>query len=86
MNDDFVRQCATQFAQRVLTESGDQPSAQIGRAFELALGREPRDSELKKALTFLESASDAHGDGIAVEGLTDLCHALLTLNEFVYVD
>ncbi len=86
LNDGFVRQCATQFAQRVVTETGLEPKAQIRRAYQLALSREPVPAELAKALAFLDAARDARGEGIPVEGLTDLCHALFTLNEFVYVD
>ena len=37
-------------------------------------------------ITFLAQADDARGEAIAVDGLADVCHALLTLNEFAYVD
>ncbi len=86
MNDDFVRQCATQFAQRVITEAGLDATAQIRRAYRIALGREPRPRELENGRRFLGFADDAKGEGIAVDGLTDFCHVLLTLNEFIYVD
>ena len=86
MNDNFVRQCATQFAQRVITEAGLEPDAQIRRAYQIALGRPPRSSELEQVLGFTKSAGDAQGEALPVDGLTDLCHVLLTLNEFVYVD
>ncbi len=86
MNDEFVRQCALQLAQRVLTDAGVDASRQIDRAFRLALGRGPSGTELDRATSFLAQAADALGDGIPVEGLSDLCHALFSLNEFVYVD
>jgi hypothetical protein len=86
LNDDFVRQCAAHFAQRVITEVGLEPAAQVERAYLLALGRPPAMSELPRALRFLGGASDAQSEGIPVDGLTDLCHVLFTLNEFIYVD
>lgn len=86
MNDDLVRQCATQFAQRVIGEVGLEPEPQIRRAFLLALGRAPTEAELDKGRRFLACASDVSGPAIPVEGLTDLCHTLFTLNEFIYVE
>jgi hypothetical protein len=86
MNDYFVRQCAAQFAQRVVNEAGEQQAAQVRRVFQLALGRPPSDSEQSRAEKFLASAADASGEGIPVEGMVDLCHAVFTLNEFLYVE
>jgi hypothetical protein len=62
LNDPFVREAAKAFAERAGSPE---------RAFQLALGREPKPAELEatKALD-----------------LVDLCHVLFTLNEFLYVD
>ncbi len=86
INQPWVRQAAIQFAQRVITEAGTQPEAQIERAYRLALARSPSPTELGRSLQFLGAAPDARGDALPVEGLTDLCHVLFTLNEFIYVD
>lgn len=86
MNDELVRQSAIQFAQRVMNEAGDEVESQIRRAYALALGRPPKPQELERAHAFVQSAADTHGPGIPVEGLTDFCHTLFTLNEFIYVD
>lgn len=86
MNNKMVRDCASQFAQRVISDAGFGPEAQIDRAYGLALSRPPTESEESRATRFLNSASDAAGDAIPIEGLTDLCHVLFTLNEFVYVE
>ena len=79
LNDPFVRGCATDLARRVAGESGPRPEDRIARAYELALGRPPRDAERVAALAFLD-----RGNG--PELLADLCHVLFTLNEFLYVD
>jgi hypothetical protein len=86
MNDAFVRECAVQFAQRVQSEVGLVPSAQVDRAYQLALGRLPSTGERERARAFLNQGGDAAGEGIPVDGLTDFCHVLFTLNEFVYVE
>ena len=54
LNDPFVRDCAADLARRVVAESGPDPSAAIRRAYELALGRPPRDDEQAAALAFLD--------------------------------
>ena len=79
LNDPFVRDRATDLARRVAHESGPKAKDQICRAYELALGRPPRDDELAAAVSFL-----SEGDGL--NALADLCHVLFTLNEFLYID
>ncbi len=79
LNDAFVRDRARDFARRVLAEAGSSSTGRISRAYELALGRLPRDLERDAALTFLA------GDG-GLDAMTDFCHVLFTLNEFLYVD
>ncbi len=86
LNNEQVRKSAVQFAQRVITDAGLNPEAQIERAYRLALARTPTADERVRALQFLAAASDSRGDALPVEGLTDLCHVLFTLNEFIYVD
>jgi hypothetical protein len=50
---------------------------QIDRAYRLALGRFPSKAEREVAMDFLQNEEST---------LTDFCHTLLTLNEFIYVD
>ncbi len=75
MNDSFVREQAERFAKRVASEATATPAGQIQRAYELALGRDANQTEVQSALRFLGTGS-----------LTDLCHVLFTLNEFMFVD
>ena len=45
LNNEFVHERSTAFAKRVLREAGSSTDSQIERAWWLALGRAPRESE-----------------------------------------
>jgi cytochrome c553 len=75
LNNGFMVVQARQLADRVVREAGDDPAAQVKRAFELSLGRDP---EAEEAAALLEVAK-AHG-------LANVCRAILNLNEFAFVD
>ncbi len=81
LNGDFVRGCARDLAKRVIREAGPERGDRIARAYALTLGRPPHVAERDAAMAFL-----ADTDADASELLTDFCHVLLTLNEFIYVD
>ena len=76
---EFVNQEARHFAERVKRESGADPASRIRRAFQVALGRDPRPEETQRARRLLEESSSG-------DGLTALCRVLLNSNEFVYID
>lgn len=75
LNDRQVIQWAELFAQRVRREAGADPVAQIERACRLAWGRPPDEWESAQMKDFLRRQS-----------LTDLCHVLMNVNEFIYLD
>jgi len=75
LNNGFVLVQAERFARRVQAEVGDSLDAQVTRAFELAIGREP-DAVERDALIELAQA----------HGLANTCRTILNLNEFAYVD
>jgi hypothetical protein len=76
---DFVNLEAPHFAERVRREAGKDESRQIRRAFEIALGRGPTESEESDVAKFLHKAG-------AGDPLTGLCRVLLNSNEFIYID
>ncbi|MBL8793672.1 MAG: PSD1 domain-containing protein [Planctomycetia bacterium] len=91
MNGEFMNDQAAHFAERVRREAGDDPARQIERAFWLALSRQPTKDEIQQVAGFLRQQADQPGvkrtPAEAVRAaLTDLCHVLLTCNEFVYVN
>jgi hypothetical protein len=81
LNDAIVIGYAKALAQRVEKEAGTEPDDVIGRAFARTLSRPPTTEERDAARKFL-----ANHKGPSADAVTDLCHALLNLNEFVYVD
>jgi mono/diheme cytochrome c family protein len=75
LNNDFPLRQSGHWAERLGREAGDDPRAQVRRAYVLALAREPDEAELAAAVAVVQSA-----------GLAQFCRMLLNTNEFVYVD
>jgi mono/diheme cytochrome c family protein len=75
MNNQMVLFQAAKFAERVRTEAGADTTQQVRLAVALALGRPADSLELKKGVEFVEGSP---------EGLTEFCHILFNLNEFLY--
>jgi hypothetical protein len=77
-------ECSAKFAQRVLNEAADNFKARLQRAFLLAYGRPPETDEVALFAAFGASATNR---AQTPERLwTAICHALLSSNEFLYVD
>jgi hypothetical protein len=86
LNGDLALECAERFARRVAAEAGPGFDERLSRAFALAYGRAPDDEE--RAL-FRWSLPPAGGGGEppADEAFwRTACHAILSSNEFLYVD
>jgi len=75
MNDSFVILQAKRFAERLRKDAGDNVREQIDRAYRLALGRAPAESERTAAMAYLKDSQD---------GLAGLAQVIFNLNEFVY--
>jgi hypothetical protein len=75
LNDRLVQDIARKFAERVQREAGSDPDAIVTHAFRLALARAPDETERAALRRFLERGS-----------VVDLCHAIVNLNEFLFVD
>ena len=87
LNSPQARQYAEGFAGRL---AGLAPEEAIARAYPLAFGRPPVEREAKLARAFLRRQQESYekaGKGNAAQlAMTDLCQALLSMNEFVYID
>jgi hypothetical protein len=81
LNDPIVLGFAKSFASRVTKEVGTDPAKVVDRAFAIAFSRPPSSEERAAMLTFLKEHK-----GPQAEAVADLCHALLNLNEFLYID
>jgi hypothetical protein len=81
LNSQFMTRRAKALAHVVAEASGSHVDRQVQLAFERTLGRSPEEDELQLARLILMSSpsSEDHSP------LTQLCHALLNLNEFVYI-
>ncbi len=102
MNGLFTLEQAEHFAARVAREAGADRQARIRKAWRLALAREPCAEELKASLAFLDEqtaffkehpAPSAIGAAAKPKNLdpdaaalATLCQALLSSNEFLYID
>jgi len=74
LNSGFVVDQAARFADRLAREAGPEPQRQAVRAFEIAFGRPPTDTERSAAVGLIRE-----------HGLAALCRALYNANEFVFV-
>lgn len=77
MNNEFVLQQAGYLAERVVREVGSDRKAQAARGFQIVLNRAPSAKEMEWSLEFLSKQQTP---------LRDFCHALMNLNEFLYLD
>jgi hypothetical protein len=80
LNGEWPLKRAEAFAARVRREANTHdPSAWVGLAYRLAYGRRPTADERDRTVAFIGHDKDD-------AGLVDLCHVLLSSNEFLYVD
>jgi mono/diheme cytochrome c family protein len=90
MNNEFVLEQSRYFADRIKREAGVDTSAQIVRGFQIALNRNPNAKERTWASEFLKSQARGYlerkNDDPDGSARRDFCHALINLNEFLYVD
>jgi hypothetical protein len=95
LNNEFTLMQAGYLADRVEQEAGAAGEEQVRTLYRIALSREPSRNELSASLEFLaterEFQSAESGAGEDPErspeqnALTRLAHAMLNLNEFVYI-
>ncbi|CAN5898113.1 PSD1 and planctomycete cytochrome C domain-containing protein [soil metagenome] len=78
LNDPFIVEQASLWADRVLDEAGPRasPPEIIEILYAHAFGRPPTNVEIERALAFLQDRPDAWAD---------YCHVLLNVKEFLYV-
>ncbi len=79
LNSSFMVRRAETLAKRVREAAGEDLTRQVETAFRFTLGRHPDPEELQRSLALLSSTADP---GLA---LAHFCHALMNLNEFIYL-
>jgi hypothetical protein len=89
MNSPFVRQQAERLAQRT-RPAKDAPLADaIDAAYRITLARRPSEAERARMLAFIDEQTLSIGGDAALardKAFVEFCHALVCLNEFVYID
>ncbi len=85
LNGAFVNAQAVELANRLRREVGDDPTAQVRRALELALCRPPDSASVNRGLALMKSLVEKHGR-TSDAALNYFCLMVLNLNEFVYLD
>ena len=79
LNSDFMMRRAEALADKVYLFAGDDAAKQVETAFLRTLGRAPDADEKTHSVAMLASSSDKR------DALIQFCHALINLNEFVYI-
>lgn len=83
LNAAFVWQQAELMADRIEKEAGSEHTEQVKRIYQIAFARLPTSEERVLGLEFLKSA--AADDDQKRPALVQYCHAIMGLNEFIYV-
>ena len=85
LNSEFMNERAAAFANRLTTEQPKSLDAQVTLALRLVMQREPKATEVKRAISFisdLRTSEKLEAD----DALKFFCLMALNLNEFVFLD
>ena len=88
MNSPFVHDLATKMLARIQATKPANTEAIIRQAYALTFARDPEPEETARMKSFIEQQTKLLGNkpDAANQALREFCHALLCLNEFIYVD
>lgn len=84
LNGKFLNEQADLLAARLRREAGDDPDAQVRRAFKLLMARPASDAEIRRGVDLMTSLK-ARG-GKTIDPLSAFSLVVLNLNEFLYLD
>lgn len=92
INSSFLIEQAQHFAKEILAMSKLDDAGRVTQAYRRALNRAPSDSELQRSLALLKNVNAELKEKISQDAIrqvtlwSTLCQALLSTNEFRYVD
>jgi len=90
MNNPHIRTAAQAFGKKLLPLAVSATADAVRAGYRSALGREPDGEELEASVGFIKEQSDAYKAAGKQNGLelalANFCQALISLNEFVYVE
>ena len=84
LNSPFLWQQAELMAERIEREAGKELAAQVRLIYEVALARPPTNEERRLGVQFLKR-KPAKDDNSDKSVLVHYCHAIMGLNEFIYI-
>jgi len=82
LNSQFMDRRAQALAKKIREDVGTDQGAQVKQAFLRVLGRSPNQDEQEQSLALFEQGSASESE---TRRLSMLCHALMNLNEFMYI-
>ena len=86
MNDPFVVQQARRWADRARSDPARPRPEVVSGLYLAAFGRPPTDAERSEALAFLDEQAAAYGSPDDPRAWADLCHVLINVKEFIFVN
>jgi hypothetical protein len=87
MNDPFVVQQAGRWAERILAGPGKDDAQRIDALYQTAFARPPGPAERYDVLLFLQHQAGRYGCGTDDPRVwADLCHVLINVKEFIFID
>ncbi|MBI2947722.1 MAG: DUF1553 domain-containing protein [Verrucomicrobia bacterium] len=87
MNDPFVAQQAARWAERILAEPAKTQEPRITWLYQTAFTRPPNETELRNARLFLEQQAARHSCNLDdPKPWADLCHVLINVKEFIFIN
>ena len=86
MNDPLVIHLAGIWAERLLRDGERTERQRVDLLFQTAFGRAPTAQEMERSLSFLENFPADSAAGNPREAWTNLCHVLINVKEFIYIE
>jgi len=92
MNSPFVLEQVRHLVEQLSASNSDSVEGRLRRLYNIAYGRDPSELELRRAEAYLErlktemSSGDGETANIEARAWISLCRAVLSANEFVYVE
>jgi hypothetical protein len=86
MNNPFIVEEAQRWAKRVLAEQDLTAAQRVEKMYVSAFARPPSEKELNEALMFLEEQGNEYGKADDPRAWADLCHVLINVKEFIFLN
>lgn len=92
LNSEFLFSQSEKLAARISEMAGPEIGQRVKLGFQIVVARQPSESELTKSIVFLNEQEQGYvstgnpAEKVRQMALADLCHMLLSSNEFLYVE